>query len=600
MKNIILILVLTALVALFIISPNLKEIAAGISILLIGVMFMEDAFKYFRGGPVERILKKSTSNLPRSFGFGIISTSIIQSSSLVSLLTISFISAGLVSLTSGIGIIYGANIGTTTGAWLISVFGLNFKVSAFALPLIAIGGILIFQKKDRYKGFGHLFVGIGFLFLGIHFMKEGFELYQNTIDLTKYSIEGFGGVLVYVIIGIIATVIMQSSHAALAVILAALSFNQITYMNALAMTIGTNIGTTITAVIGSAGANAAGKRLAAAHVIFNLTTGIAAILLINQLGWIVDKISVYVGIGYDNYTLKLAMFHTLFNVLGVTLMIPLINYIEKLICKIIIDDKAFDITMPKYLNKSTVKYIETAIPALIKESRHLFDNAFEIISHGLNIHRSDILSDKKLKELIPDSIEIMRINVDELYYRKVKTVYSKIIKYSTIIQSYKISEEDAMLVNKIRVANRYVIEIIKHIRNLQQNMAVNIVSENNEIKNEYNYLRLKIAKVMREIYRTESCKDISVQHEKLLTLQNKAKMHDVLVNGKLDKLIRERLITSKMATSLMNDSALVARICEKLITVAELIYIHSDQILENEEELKETVEGEDFLDEKLS
>jgi phosphate:Na+ symporter len=351
------------------------------------------------------------------------------------------------------------------------------------------------------------------------------------------------------------------------------------------------------AVIGSIGTNAAGKRLAAAHVIFNLTTGLAAILLIHQLGWLVDKISLYVGIKYDNYTLKLSMFHSLFNVLGVLFMMPFISQIEKFICRIIKDDYAEDITMPKYLNKSTIKYIETAIPALIKESRHLFDNAFEIIAHGLNIHRSDILSDKKLKELIPDSVDNMRINIDELYFKKIKTVYSKIIKYSTIIQSYKISEEEARIVNQIRVANRYLIEIIKHIRTLQLNMTIYIVSPNGEIRNEYNYLRLKISKVMREIYRIESSEDIQSQHEKLLSLQQKAKMHDVLVNGKLDKLIRDRLITSKMATSLMNDSALVARICEKLITVAELIYINADTILEREEHVEEPVEGGDFLEE---
>ena len=597
MKNILFILVLLVLLALIAISSNLNEILAGVAILLIGVRFMEVGFKYVSGGPVERLLKKSTSSVFRSFGFGIISTSIVQSSGLISLLSISFISAGLVSLTAGIGIIFGANIGTTTGAWLISIFGLNFKVSAFALPFITIGGILILRKEEKYKGVGNIFVGIGFIFLGIHFMKEGFEAYQDTIQITRYSMTGFTGVLVYVLIGIVATVIMQSSHATLALLLTALSFNQITYMNALAMAIGSNIGTTIVAVIGSIGTNAAGKRLAAAHVIFNLTTGLAAIFLIYQLGWLVDKISLYVGIRNDNYTLKLAMFHSLFNVLGVLFMWPFITQIEKFISRIIKDDSTADITMPKYLNKSSIKYIETAIPALIKESRHLFDNAFEIIAHGLNIHRGDILSNKKLKELIPDSVENMRINIDELYFKKIKTVYSKIIKYSTIIQSYKISEEEAHLINQIRIANRYLIEIIKHIRNLQLNMTIYIVSSNREIRNEYNYLRLKIAKVMREIYRIETTEDIESQHEKLLVLQQKAKMHDVLVNGKLDKLIRERLITSKMATSLMNDSALVARICEKLITVAELIYINADTILEREAEIHDTETADDFLDE---
>ena len=129
MKNLLFILALLLLLALILLSSNFNEIAAGIAIMLLGVKFMEDGFKYFSGGPVERLLQKSTSSLPKSFGFGVISTSVVQSSGLISLLSISFISAGLVSLTAGIGIIFGANIGTTKGAWLISVFGLNFTVS---------------------------------------------------------------------------------------------------------------------------------------------------------------------------------------------------------------------------------------------------------------------------------------------------------------------------------------------------------------------------------------------------------------------------------------------------------------------------------------
>ena len=135
------------------------------------------------------------------------------------------------------------------------------------------------------------------------------------------------------------------------------------------------------------------------------------------------------------------------------------------------DDEEKDISVARYITKSALKYPETAVPALIKESQHLFDNAFEILSHGLNLHREDILSNKKLKAIIPDSTDVIKINIDEVYLIKVKVIYSQIIKYATLIQSDKLNSKEVKLVNEIRSANRYLIEAIKGVQSLQSNMV---------------------------------------------------------------------------------------------------------------------------------
>lgn len=584
------------LLIVFYFNPKSQEIAAGIAIVLFGMIFLQDGFKKLSGGPIEKLLKKSTDNLFKSISFGIISTSVLQASSLVAIMSISFISAGIIDLAAGIGIIFGANIGTTSGAWLISFFGLKLKISSFALPMIVFGVIFVLQSNSKIKGAGYILAGIGFLFLGIHYMKIGFETYQNSFDLKQYSMTGVTGMLFYTLIGIIATVLMQSSHASLALILAALSTNQLTYENGLAMAIGANIGTTVTAIIGSIGSSVEGRRLAGAHLIFNLITGLLALVLISQFMQVVDKLANILGINATDYLFKLSLFHTLFNVVGVVVMIPFIPLLSKILTKVIKPGEDEDILRPKYLSKVVLKYPETAVPAFIKESRYLFDNAFEIIAHGINLHRNDILSDNKLKELIPKATVDMRINIDDVYYRKVKLIYSKIIKYATLIQSYQLKEEDTVIINQVRLANRYMIEIIKHLRNIQSNITQYSNSENEDIRNEYNILRLKIAKIMREIYRTQRVENIEEQHNKLLKLQDKAKQHDVLVNGRMDKLIRERKINSRMATSLMNDSAIVARVCERLITIAELLFIKTDSILEYEPKSKES-EQSDFFEE---
>ena len=177
--------------------------------------------------------------------------------------------------------------------------------------------IFRFNENKSYQGMGNVLVGLGFVFLGIGYMKEGFESLKAGLNLAQFAIEGYLGVLVYILIGAVATVVIQSSSATMALIITALATGQIEYTNALALAIGANIGTTVTAIIGALSSNANGKRLAVAHFIFNIITGFIAILFLYQLADLVDVLSVSLGIGETDYAMKLALFHTIFNVIGV-------------------------------------------------------------------------------------------------------------------------------------------------------------------------------------------------------------------------------------------------------------------------------------------
>ena len=282
---------LTVLAVLLYLYSNFKTIVAGVAILLFGMVLLEEGFKAFTKGPLQNVLKKATNKLYKSISAGAFVTAIIQSSSLVSVIAISFISAGLISLSGGIGLIFGANIGTTATAWLVAGFGLKIKIAALAMPMLIFGIIFSFQKKSSIKGIGNVLAGLGFFFLGIHYMKEGFDVFKDYIDLSQYAVSGFLGVLIYTGLGIIITTILQSSSATLALILTALAAGQIEYENALALAIGANVGTTITAILGSLGSNVAGRRLAGAHFIFNVVTGVVALALIYPLANLVLKIS---------------------------------------------------------------------------------------------------------------------------------------------------------------------------------------------------------------------------------------------------------------------------------------------------------------------
>ncbi|MCP3933131.1 MAG: Na/Pi cotransporter family protein [Bacteroidetes bacterium] len=581
----------------FFISPIFKEVAAGVAVLLFGMIMLEEGFNAFVEGPLQKLLRRATDKLHKSLGLGFIVTALLQSSSLISVITISFISAGLIGLNAGIGIIFGANIGTTATAWLVSFFGLKIKVSALAMPMLAFGIIFVFQKSKSLKGIGHVLAGLGFFFLGIHFMKEGFDIYKDSINLADYAMPGFWGLMVYTLIGIAITLILQSSSAAMALILTALAVGQITYNNSLALAIGANVGTTITAILGSLSANVAGKRLAGAHFVFNVVTGLIALIFIIPLGQLVNFIAEGTGVASDNYIIKLSIFHTIFNLIGVIVMVPLINRLVKILTRVFVEKEQEDdrIEYPVYLNESVLAYPQSAIQALLDESKRLFEKAtFKIVSHGLNLHREDIKGEEKLKKVVKKSKEELDVDIDELYYQRVKTIYSKIIKYATLAQSkFSLPEEAIEAFTRIKLANRNVVETIKDIRGLRKNVSQYMVSENKFIQKEYDRLRKKVSQVLREIYHTRKDEHPEAHLKRLGQLKEKANKSDAMLDGTLDKLIREQKITSVMATSLANDSENVAQISKRLIETAELLYIDSDTLIKlTEEEKKKKKEKE--------
>jgi len=578
----------------FWISPDFKEIAAGVSIFLFGMLFLEEGFKAFTGGMLEKLLQKTTNKTWKSLLFGMLSTTVMQSSSLVSVITISFISAGLVTLVAGIGIIFGANIGTTTGAWLVAAFGLKVKISAYAMPMLVFGIVLSFQKSKYLKGIGSVLAGLGFLFLGIHYMKEGFEAFKDSFDLASLAVGGYPGLFLFAAIGAAATVVMQSSHATLVLILTALAAAQITYENALALAIGANVGTTITAIIGSLSANVQGKRLAGAHLIFNTVTGVIAIVFVSQFVWAVDSISNRVGIAADNYTMKLAVFHTLFNVVGVLVMVPLISRLADALFKYF-PEKTFEVAEPKYLNDAAFEFPETVLKSVKKEVWHLFDSAFEIMAHGMNLHRSEILESTDLKKTIDQDREVHEFDMDEVYEKKVKILYSAIIEFISRSQS-EISSVFAEEMFRLRSAATEIVESVKHIKHLRKNASRYMLSDNQHMRDEYNRLRYQIALLLREIYRIRNEEDYD--HELAMRDLDQLKaefegMHDEL-NTKIAEVLRDDQITPTMATSLLNDFNYVDGTLNDLLDCARaLLASHAELV---EEAAQEVILDEDDAD----
>ncbi len=560
--------------ALFLLGlyPDISMILGGIALFLIGMEYMEGGFKAFSGGLLENVLEKFTNNTPKAITTGFLATALVQSSSLISIIVISFLSAELITLTSAVGVIFGSNIGTTTTAWLVSVFGLKIKISVYAMPMIIMGIFIpLFLKENSWKGIASIFIGLGIVFLGIGYMKEGFETLKDGIDLAQYAMGGYAGIFVYVLVGSVATVAIQSSSASMAIIITALATGQIDYANALALAIGANIGTTVTAVLGSLKSNENGKRLAVAHFIFNITTGIIAIVFIYQLAELVDYLALFVGIGIENYTMKLALFHTIFNIIGVLAVSPFISVLVKFLNTLFIP-KGTDKGKPKYLDNAVLALPSTALSAIVMETKHLYENAFDIITHGLNLKKSNLLSSMELDEVIRDLDTHKSINIDLFYNRWIKGLYGEIIDFSTKAQ-VNMSPEYIEELYKLKLANRDIVEAVKDTKHLQKNLLKYTSARNEHIKEQYNDIRKGLAELLRNINTIATTDEEDV----IILLLSKAKIHmqryDIITNGTLDKLIRKGLITNQMATSLMNDSDYAHSISKNLIAMAEVLFI---------------------------
>lgn len=574
MNKILFFLLLLVLCALMYISKSFLVISFGVCIFLYAMIVLENSFSMFAG--IESFLKKATSSKISSFNFGLLTTAIMQSSGLVSVLAISFLSAGLISLISGLAIIYGANLGTVTGAWLVAGLGLKVDIASYAMPLIVVGMLFIFNKSDKIKGCGYFLFSIGLLFLGIAYMKSGFDNIKDTIDLSKYAMSGVSGLLVYTLIGLVMTVVMQSSHATLTLAITALGANQITYENSVAIAIGSNVGSTIMAIIGSLNANSDGKKLTVAHVIFNVTSAIITLIFINFFIFITDETAKIAGVRDDDYTIKLAIFHTYFNVTGVLLFYPLANLMEKLLNKFIKSEhKRSKVDTAYYLNENSAQFSDSATEVLVKEVKHLYSNASSIIAKSISISKEDINSPLSPEEVIRSRQQPIKMDFDELYNNRFKEIYSQIIDFAVLASSNSKKEDMGKFMDLRRVA-LLLAEALKDIKNSQPNIYKFITSNNPYIKAEYDKLRIKLLKSLRIMAKMANLKDdydLKTELKELKEIYNDYNNDELA----LDTLLGGKKISNTMATSLMNDTALIQGVTKKLLKIVEIIFTHSNQ-----------------------
>ncbi|MDA3899309.1 MAG: Na/Pi symporter [Spirochaetes bacterium] len=308
-------------------------IVGGAGLFLLGMNLMTEGLKSLAGDNIKTILARFTKGRFSSVALGTIVTTLVQSSHVTTIAAIGFVGAGLISFHNSLGIIFGANLGTTTIGWIVSLLGLKLKISLIALPIVAIGALCRLFSNDRVNYLGNVLAGFGLIFVGVDILQNGMVSLVEYIDLSYFSGYTIGGRLMLILVGVIMTLIMQSSGAAITMTLAALHSGGITIEQGAALVIGQNIGTTITAALAGIGGSTQAKRTAVAHVLFNLfSAGIAFAILPFFLK--ILKVFLEYGNIYGP-TFHLSAFHTSFNILGVIIFLPIIKQFAYVVEKII-------------------------------------------------------------------------------------------------------------------------------------------------------------------------------------------------------------------------------------------------------------------------
>ncbi len=569
-------LTLGVLVLAMALSPDFQRLAAGVALFLLGMLMLEDGFKALSGGLLERLLARMTGSFGKAISFGAVATSVSQSSSLVSVISISFLSAGLISLQAGLGIIFGANLGTTTGAWLIAGIGLQVDIAAYALPLLVIGVLLVFQRQDAAKGAGRVLVGIGLIFLGIAFIKDGFDAFSAQFDLTRLALGGVAGLLVYTLVGAVATVVMQSSHATMLLVIAALGAGQISYDNALAVAIGANVGTTVTALIGAATANFQGKRLALGHLVFNMVTGVTALLLIIPLRITVDWLANALGLAPDDAMLRLALFHTLFNLLGLALMVPmrgrLVVWLERRI-----SPPAPSASKPRYIVGDLGTFPVTILTALQQEVARLQRHATALIGTGLNLRMEDLVASRDLALTVSRAREPIKLDYERVYEDRVKSLHAAIVEFCADQAAQSLPAADRTRLEELRAASGALVRAVKAVKHMRANVTRFTSLPQGAVTVLYDELRLWIAQILLEIEQLDRA-DPDARSSLEFEAERRAveRAQDAL-SAELHGLLQTRRLTAAHATSFLNDSGYALEASHALLDAAQQVFRPEDR-----------------------
>ncbi|MDY3330897.1 MAG: Na/Pi symporter [Pelistega sp.] len=598
-KYTLLLVILVGLGISFGFSPSWLKLCYGLALFLFGMQCIEEGLNNAAGGSLERLMAKSTATPARSMLFGMVATFILQSTTLVSLLTIAFLGTGLVTLAGGIAIILGTNLGATSGIWLLAMVGQSISLSPMAVPMFVFGIIASFFK-GRIKSIGRVFIGISLIFLGIDTLKVGFEGIGGQVDFASYQLSGAMNVAVFSLIGLLLTVVLQSTHATLILTLAALAGGQIGIDQSFAIAIGSNVGSSLsTALVGMLGSARSGQRLALAHLLFNVVTAMLSLILWIPLTYLTKWVGDLAGM---NNLLQLALFHTLFNVLGVVVFWPIQERLATLLRKWLPSksqanlfpeeqlvpqpEKVEEAVKARYLDNHMLVSGDTAMRAIFWETKHLMVLCVEVLCRAAYIPLNRVY-DGDNKDLLEPPQTPLTLDAKSLYEAQIKKLFGEILDFNSRMNVSNPEMRDQLF--QLYLAGSHLLDAVKEGKGLQKHMYGSLSSESSPMFSSHMHLRQHLFTSLQHFVKLSVLSPKTEAWQALLEdFRHHANGFDFSIqNEYLDKL-REKVIERGEFKSLVNDSHHIRRIDRKLI---EVLQLSADNLPENLSISLEEMEG---------
>ena len=437
---------------------DLLTLLGAVGLFLYGMKVMSEGLQKVAGDRMRTILSAMTRNRFSGVATGVLITALIQSSSASTVMVVSFVNAGLMSLQQSMAVIMGANVGTTFTAWIIAIVGVKVSVGALAVPFIAVAVLLLFSKSSRSKSIGEFIIGFSFLFMGLGMISANVpELDANTLEfLADYSNHGFASVLLFIFVGLVITMIIQSSAATFAIVLVMSTKGWIGFDMACAAVLGSNIGTTITPVLASLSANQTAKKAALGHFLFNLFGTVWTTILFFPFVKLVIWITEMLGQGNPtalqgdamavSVSFGLSIFHTVFNIINLSVMIWFTESYVK-ICNYFIKSNAKD------GEEFQLKYISSGLL-----------NASEL--NIMQAQREIVVYAQRVQRMYDMVVELVHTKLGTVEFNK---LYSRVGKYEEI--------SDRMEIEIAKYLNRVVDGRLSYEGKLRISAMLNIISE---------------------------------------------------------------------------------------------------------------------------